>query len=376
MAAKFGMRESETVELKKSLAELKEGIVSVTAILNKHGMGELWFGMKNDGTATGLNIGEKTLRDLSQSIAAHIEPKIYPQVSIENHQGKKCIKVAFQEKDAPYFAYDRVYMRVADEDRQLTVKELEHLILIKNREALRWGTEPCAMTLDDLSESRLKSFLKRAGGGALGGFEMKMASKWEETTLADVSGENFLYCGNEDAVYASYLIRFRIDRQKADPSFVWYNLRSNEWWNFINNSKTGSAQAGANAKILGFFPINLPSLAKQKAIAHILGTLDDKIELNRRMNATLEAMARALFQSWFVDFDPVRAKVDGRSPARYGKPDDTLVSVRAPVGDINMTNEGCCIGRGVAAVRHKSGASSYTYYAMTTLSPHFSPFSF
>ena len=61
-------------------------------------------------------------------------------------------------------------------------------------------------------------------------------------------------------------------------------------------------------------PIRLPPLAEQKAIAAVLGALDDKIELNRRMNATLEAMARALFQSWFVDFDPVRAKLDGRQP--------------------------------------------------------------
>jgi type I restriction enzyme S subunit len=61
-------------------------------------------------------------------------------------------------------------------------------------------------------------------------------------------------------------------------------------------------------------PVQLPPLAEQKAIAAVLGALDDKIELNQRMNATLEAMARALFQSWFVDFDPVRAKVDGREP--------------------------------------------------------------
>ncbi len=61
--------------------------------------------------------------------------------------------------------------------------------------------------------------------------------------------------------------------------------------------------------------IPLPPLAEQKAIAAVLGALDDKIECNRRMNATLEAMARALFQSWFVDFDPVRAKLDGRPPA-------------------------------------------------------------
>jgi type I restriction enzyme S subunit len=62
------------------------------------------------------------------------------------------------------------------------------------------------------------------------------------------------------------------------------------------------------------FALNAPPLLEQKSIAAILGALDDKIELNRRMNATLEAMARALFQSWFVDFDPVRAKLDGRPP--------------------------------------------------------------
>ena len=60
--------------------------------------------------------------------------------------------------------------------------------------------------------------------------------------------------------------------------------------------------------------LRIPPLPEQRAIAHILGTLDDKIELNRRMNETLEAMARALFKSWFVDFDPVRAKAEGRDP--------------------------------------------------------------
>ena len=64
----------------------------------------------------------------------------------------------------------------------------------------------------------------------------------------------------------------------------------------------------------GFSTVELPprDLAEQRAIAHVLGTLDDKIELNRRMNETLEEMARALFKSWFVDFEPVRAKMEGR----------------------------------------------------------------
>jgi type I restriction enzyme S subunit len=76
----------------------------------------------------------------------------------------------------------------------------------------------------------------------------------------------------------------------------------------------GAVQQHFNVGSARTLRINLPPLAEQRAIAAVLGALDDKIELNRRMNATLEAMARALFQSWFVDFDPVRAKLDGREP--------------------------------------------------------------
>lgn len=126
------------------------------------------------------------------------------------------------------------------------------------------------------------------------------------------TGENYLFRGGADAVFASYLIRFRLDTTRVDPRFIWYNLRAPRWWEFINSSKTGSAQAGANAKVLGRFPLRLPAFREQQAIAHILGTLDDKIELNRRMNETLEAMAREIFKSWFVDFDPVRAKAEGQ----------------------------------------------------------------
>jgi type I restriction enzyme S subunit len=76
----------------------------------------------------------------------------------------------------------------------------------------------------------------------------------------------------------------------------------------------GAVQQHFNVGSARTLRINLPPIAEQKAIAAVLGALDDMIELNRRMNATLEAMARALFQSWFVDFDPVRAKLDGRDP--------------------------------------------------------------
>lgn len=95
-----------------------------------------------------------------------------------------------------------------------------------------------------------------------------------------------------------------------DPQFVSYLLRTID---FLSCSDKSSVP-GVNRNDLHRIPVLLPPLPEQKRIAHILGTLDDKIELNRRMNATLEAMARALFKSWFVDFDPVHAKLDGRKP--------------------------------------------------------------
>ena len=76
--------------------------------------------------------------------------------------------------------------------------------------------------------------------------------------------------------------------------------------------QTGTAVPHISAQQIKEFEFLLPHVHEQRAIAHILGTLDDKIELNRRMNETLEAMARALFKSWFVDFDPIRAKMEGR----------------------------------------------------------------
>jgi len=96
------------------------------------------------------------------------------------------------------------------------------------------------------------------------------------------------------------------------PLFLYYNLSTRKAE--IRNAASGSAQPILNKSAFGCLDILLPPAGEQRAIAHILGTLDDKIELNRQMNETLEAMARALFKSWFVDFDPVRAKAEGRDP--------------------------------------------------------------
>ncbi len=102
------------------------------------------------------------------------------------------------------------------------------------------------------------------------------------------------------------------DFRDNHPRFVYYFFKSIT--HQIARMDVGSANPTLNRNHVHPIQIKWPTLPEQKRIAHILGTLDDKIELNRRKNATLEAMARALFKSWFVDFDPVRAKLDGRKP--------------------------------------------------------------
>ena len=103
------------------------------------------------------------------------------------------------------------------------------------------------------------------------------------------------------AVYASYLIKYDLDRLKADSAFVGYVLQASNWYEYVDAIAGGSAQPGANAKQLGSYPFILPSLPEQKAIASVLSSLDDKIDLLHRQNKTLEAMAETLFRQWFIE---------------------------------------------------------------------------
>jgi type I restriction enzyme S subunit len=236
-----------------------------------------------------------------------------------------------------------------------------------------------------------------------------------------------------------------------EPRFFYFYSNWSPHVDYLRSRANSGVQVNLSTSAIKESELTVPPLPEQRAIASVLGTLDDLIDLNRETNELLEEMARALFKSWFVDFDPVRAKLEGRppagmdaataalfpdhfqdselgqipkgwsvgtvgmefnltmgqsppgdtynedgdgmpfyqgrtdfgfrfptrrkfctAPARLAKLGDTLVSVRAPVGDINMADEECCIGRGVAAVRHKSGAISFTYHSMANFSPEFS----
>lgn len=230
-----------------------------------------------------------------------------------------------------------------------------------------------------------------------------------------------------------------------NPRFAYYFLKTFD----LAGLNSGSAQPSLNRNYVHPIPAKFPPRPEQDAIASLLGAHDDKIELNRRMNETLEAMARAIFKDWFVDFGPTRAKMKGGAtyltpelwalfpdrldddrkpegwnqstvgsefnltmgqsppgdtynsegqglpfyqgrtdfglrfpsvrmyctdPKRIALPGDTLVSVRAPVGDLNTAFQKCCIGRGVAAARHKSHGKSFTYYAIDHIRPAIAAF--
>jgi type I restriction enzyme, S subunit len=108
-------------------------------------------------------------------------------------------------------------------------------------------------------------------------------------------------------------IRFG-ENEIIEPEFLGYWLGTSIVEGWLLSNAVGTTMPNLNTSILKSLPVPLPPIDEQREIAHILGVLDDKIELNKRVNTTLESTTRAIFKSWFVDFDPVRAKAKGRQP--------------------------------------------------------------
>ena len=210
-----------------------------------------------------------------------------------------------------------------------------------------------------------------------------------------------------------------------DADFVYYLMCIvGKDLNFI--SKTSTAVPIVNKSTFSNYKVRIPQIGVQKAIGNILSSLDDKIELNRKINSNLEEQAKALFKSWFIDFEPFKggkfvdselgmipegwkvgtlsevaditmgASPNGKSynkngdgavfyqgraefgfrfphrslftsePKKFAETNSTLLSVRAPVGDINMANEKCCIGRGLASIKSRKGYNSFIFYLLAS----------
>lgn len=231
-------------------------------------------------------------------------------------------------------------------------------------------------------------------------------------------GRVSIYRSDENALLNQRTCKIK-KSDEIDNQFLYYYFR--QWENFyaLASKATGSAsQANISTNTIVDTIIKLPPLPTQQKIAAILSSLDDKIELNNKINTNLEQQAQALFKNWFVDFEPFGGKMlegwnvgklseiaeitmgqspDGKSynedgigtvfyqgraefgtrfptrrlfttePKRIAKKFDTLMSVRAPVGDTNIANEGCCIGRGLAAIHSKDKHQSFVHYTVLSL---------
>jgi type I restriction enzyme S subunit len=221
---------------------------------------------------------------------------------------------------------------------------------------------------------------------------------------------------NQNICLGQRTVLIRVKNTSIHDKFLLYYFVNPEIKYELVNKSSGSVVEHLNVKDIREFEIVVPyHLPEQEAIAEVLSSLDDKIDLLHRQNKTLEQLAETLFRQWFVEeadeswevgtiedeFDFVMGQspsgdtlnqdndgmifFQGRSdlsfrfpiprvyttsPKKIAKQNDTLVSVRAPVGDINMAYDECCLGRGVAAFRYKDDSSffSYTYYKIRSLS--------
>lgn len=150
-------KETELIEFKKSTSEIKEGIISISSILNKHQKGTLYFGVKDSGEVVGQEIGKDTERKISREIADNIRPAFWYQVlAKQSNDGKTFIEIFFSGENVPYSAYGKYYERFADEDKQISDIELERLFASRQKDYSEWEAQDSEESIGDVDLDRLK----------------------------------------------------------------------------------------------------------------------------------------------------------------------------------------------------------------------------
>ena len=154
--------ETEQVEFKKSTGEMKEAIISIAAILNKHGSGDLYFGVKNNGDVIGQIITDKTTREVSQAVGNHLRPVIYPEITKENYDGRNVVHVRFEGHMLPYMAFNIPRIRVADEDLVMAQDVYDDMIRRRDDFRKSWERQISEYHISDIDMSVFDRYLKRA----------------------------------------------------------------------------------------------------------------------------------------------------------------------------------------------------------------------
>ncbi len=209
--------ETEQVEYKKSIGELKEAILSIAAILNKHQKGELYFGVKNDGTVVGQEISDESLRKVSQAIGYHIKPAIYPEIRIMEFGDRKTIYVKFEGNRGPYLAYNVPRIRVADEDLVMDQATYNHRLRQTEGVDNSWERKVSKYTIKDVDEKAFQDYLRRAkeaGRIELEDMDMKTVLDKLELTqgnrLLNAGAAVFCDCGINELQMAKFATNERL----------------------------------------------------------------------------------------------------------------------------------------------------------------------
>lgn len=154
-------KETETLEFKKTTGEMKAAMVSISSILNKHGIGTLYFGVKPNGDVSGQDVSESSLRDVSRAVYESIKPQIYPVIEEVVLEDKHLIRVEFSGENAPYSTCGRYYLRTADEDREVVPEELKEFFTA-NRYREKWEKDKSGATERQIDRKAMKTFWNKA----------------------------------------------------------------------------------------------------------------------------------------------------------------------------------------------------------------------
>ena len=155
--------ENEIVEYKKSLAQLKEGIISLSSMLNKRGKGALFFGITPDKRPFKFDISKKTLADISNEIRTNLKPlPNIVNIDITPFAGVDVIRIYVEGGDTPYSAYGRYYVRIDDGDIPMTMSQLQHFFEEKEDTYSKWEEKPTEYSYDDVDEDLLINFVRVA----------------------------------------------------------------------------------------------------------------------------------------------------------------------------------------------------------------------
>ena len=183
-------KESEYLEFKKTTAQLKEGVISLSSMLNKHNKGELYFGINNDGKAFPFAIGKKTLSEITNEIRTNLKPLPSSiEISECEYEGTPVVKVFVSGDDTPYSAYGRYYIRIDDSDNLMTNSQLEKFFEEKSNVYSKWENRISNHTFDDIDEDLVIDVIRRANDkGRLNYVYRNLNEAFAKLNLTDEEG--------------------------------------------------------------------------------------------------------------------------------------------------------------------------------------------